>query len=92
MGTEKSTETCDFSTDEYETKQCLQDANNGVVYNGDRGRRDNQNYGDHNSASNHFQVSGVLFWSILALRNTKISALLLMDHCIVKLLSIVNYF
>ncbi|XP_036964247.1 centrosomal protein of 152 kDa isoform X5 [Acanthopagrus latus] len=55
MGTEKSTETCDFSTDEYETKQCLQDANNGVVYNGDGGRRDNQNYGDHNGASNHFQ-------------------------------------
>lgn len=61
MGTGKSAETSDFSTDEYETKQYPQDANNGVVHNGEGERRNNQNYGDHNGASNHFQVSGVLF-------------------------------
>uniref|UniRef100_A0A671VW88 Centrosomal protein 152 n=1 Tax=Sparus aurata TaxID=8175 RepID=A0A671VW88_SPAAU len=55
MGTEKSAETSDFSTDEYETKQYPQDANNGVVYNGEGGRRNNPNYGDQNGASNHFQ-------------------------------------
>ncbi|XP_073329008.1 centrosomal protein of 152 kDa isoform X2 [Pagrus major] len=54
MGTEKSPETSDFSTEEYGAKQYPQGANNGVVYNGEGGRRDNQNYGDHDSARNHF--------------------------------------
>lgn len=94
MGTEKSAETSDFSTDEYETKQYPQDANNGVVYNGEGGRRNNPNYGDQNGASNHFQVSFIfgLFYYFMVLQNTKISALLLMVHCTDMLLSIVNYF
>ncbi|XP_019124783.2 centrosomal protein of 152 kDa [Larimichthys crocea] len=54
MGTEQSTETNDFSTDEYEPKPYPQSTNNAVVYNGEGGRRDNQNYGDHNNARNHF--------------------------------------
>lgn len=61
MGTEKLTETSDFSTDEYESKPYPQGTNNAVVYHGEGGRRDNQNYGDHDSARNHFQVSRVLF-------------------------------
>ncbi|KAM9352013.1 centrosomal protein of 152 kDa [Symphorus nematophorus] len=54
-GTEKSAETNDFSIDEYESKPYPQSTNNAVVYNGDGGRRDNQNYGDHNDARHHFQ-------------------------------------
>ncbi|TMS05893.1 Centrosomal protein of 152 kDa [Larimichthys crocea] len=54
MGTEQSTETNDFSTDEYEPKPYPQSTKNAVVYNGEGGRRDNQNYGDHNNARNHF--------------------------------------
>ncbi|XP_070827789.1 centrosomal protein of 152 kDa [Chaetodon trifascialis] len=54
MGTEKSMETSDFSTDEYESKPYPQGTNNAVVYNGEAGREDNQNYGDRN-ARNHFQ-------------------------------------
>lgn len=57
MGTEQSTETNDFSTDEYEPKPYPQSTKNAVVYNGEGGRRDNQNYGDHNNARNHFHVS-----------------------------------
>ncbi|XP_042351484.1 centrosomal protein of 152 kDa isoform X2 [Plectropomus leopardus] len=53
-GTEKSTETNDFSTDDYESKPYPQGTNNAVAHNGDRGCRDNQNYGDHDSR-NHFQ-------------------------------------
>ncbi|XP_049929592.1 centrosomal protein of 152 kDa isoform X3 [Epinephelus moara] len=60
MGTEKSTETNDFSVDEYESRPYPQGTNNAVVYNGEGGRRDNQNYGDHNNGRNHFQVSGNL--------------------------------
>ncbi|XP_037623199.1 centrosomal protein of 152 kDa isoform X1 [Sebastes umbrosus] len=55
VGTEKSTETNDFSTDEYESKPYPQGTNNAVMYNGDGGRRDNQNYGDPNNGRNHFQ-------------------------------------
>ncbi|XP_070687478.1 centrosomal protein of 152 kDa [Pempheris klunzingeri] len=55
MGTEKSTETNDFSMDEYESKQNPHGTNNAVVYNGEGGCRDNQNFGDHNNHRNHFQ-------------------------------------
>ncbi|XP_044048971.1 centrosomal protein of 152 kDa isoform X2 [Siniperca chuatsi] len=54
IGTEKSTETNDFSTDEYESKPYPQGTNNAVVYNGEGERRDNQNSRDHNER-NHFQ-------------------------------------
>lgn len=59
MGSEKSTETNDFSTDEYESKRYPQGTNKDVVYNGEGGRRDIQNYGDHNNGRNQFQVSRV---------------------------------
>ncbi|KAL7402665.1 hypothetical protein ABVT39_018159 [Epinephelus coioides] len=57
MGTEKSTETNDFSADEYEyeSRPYPQGTKNAVVYNGEGGRRDNQNYGDQNNGRNHFQ-------------------------------------
>lgn len=52
VGTEKSTETTDFSTEEYEPKPYPQGANNHVEYNGDGG------YGDNQSRNrNHYQVS-----------------------------------
>ncbi|XP_076589326.1 centrosomal protein of 152 kDa isoform X2 [Chaetodon auriga] len=55
MGTEKSMETSDFSTDKYESKAYPQGTNNAVVYNGEGGHEGNQNYGDRNNARNHFQ-------------------------------------
>ena len=58
IGTEKSTETNDFSA-EYEPEPYIQGTNNAVVYNGEGGRKDNQNYGDPGNGRNHFQVSGV---------------------------------
>ncbi|XP_029290600.1 centrosomal protein of 152 kDa isoform X2 [Cottoperca gobio] len=54
IGTEKSTETNDFSTDEQESKPYPQDTNNAVVYNGEGGRRDDQNYGDQINGRKHF--------------------------------------
>ncbi|XP_034390601.1 centrosomal protein of 152 kDa isoform X2 [Cyclopterus lumpus] len=59
MGSEKPTETKDCSTDEYESKPYPQGSNNAVMYNGEGGRRDIQNYGDHNNGRNQFQP-GVL--------------------------------
>uniref|UniRef100_A0A3B4VJJ9 Centrosomal protein 152 n=1 Tax=Seriola dumerili TaxID=41447 RepID=A0A3B4VJJ9_SERDU len=50
MGTEKSTETNDFSTDEYESKPYPQGTNNHVEYNGEVGYRDKQSH-----TRNHFQ-------------------------------------
>ncbi|XP_044212391.1 centrosomal protein of 152 kDa [Thunnus albacares] len=54
MGTENSTETNDFSTDEM-SNPYPQTTNNPVEYNGEGGRRDNHIYGEHNNARNHFQ-------------------------------------
>ncbi|XP_068459350.1 centrosomal protein of 152 kDa isoform X2 [Clinocottus analis] len=54
IGSEKSTETNNFSTDEYETKRYPQGTNKAVVYNGEGGCTDIQNYGDH-SGRNQFQ-------------------------------------
>ncbi|XP_039988381.1 centrosomal protein of 152 kDa isoform X2 [Xiphias gladius] len=54
MGTEKSTETNDFSTDEYESKPYPQGTNNHVDYNGEGGYKEKQIHGDHNTR-NHFQ-------------------------------------
>uniref|UniRef100_UPI0037E7B76E centrosomal protein of 152 kDa n=1 Tax=Semicossyphus pulcher TaxID=241346 RepID=UPI0037E7B76E len=54
VGTEQSTETQDFSTDEYGSKPYPQGTLNGVVFNGEGGHRGIQNYGDQ-SARNHFQ-------------------------------------
>ncbi|XP_035521754.1 centrosomal protein of 152 kDa isoform X2 [Morone saxatilis] len=54
-GTEKSTETNDFSADEYVSKPFPQGTNHAVVYNGGGGCRDNQSYGDHNNTRNQFQ-------------------------------------
>ncbi|XP_068578645.1 centrosomal protein of 152 kDa isoform X2 [Cebidichthys violaceus] len=58
---DKSTETNDFSRDEYESKPYPQGTDNAGMYDGEGGRRDIQNYGDHNSR-NQFQTlkSGVL--------------------------------
>lgn len=56
MGSEKSPETKDFSTDEYESKACAQGSNDAVLYDGEGGRRDIPNYGDHNNGRNKFQV------------------------------------
>ncbi|KAG7522341.1 hypothetical protein JOB18_020075 [Solea senegalensis] len=53
MGTEKSTETNEFST-EFECKPYSQSTNNHVEYNGEGGYRDTQSHGDHN-ARNQFQ-------------------------------------
>lgn len=55
MGSEKSTDANDFSTDEYESKPYPQGSNNAGVYNEEGGQRDNQNYGNHNNVRNHFQ-------------------------------------
>uniref|UniRef100_UPI003AABA4B4 centrosomal protein of 152 kDa n=1 Tax=Centroberyx gerrardi TaxID=166262 RepID=UPI003AABA4B4 len=55
MGTEKSTEANDFSTDEYESKPYPQGANNPVEYDGEGGRRDKQTYGEQNNTRKHFQ-------------------------------------
>ncbi|KAI3371197.1 hypothetical protein L3Q82_023834, partial [Scortum barcoo] len=55
MGTENSTDANDFSTDGYESNLYPQGSNNAGVYNGEGGCRDNQNYGNHNNARNHFQ-------------------------------------
>lgn len=49
MGTDKMTETSDFST-EFESKPYPQDASNHVEYNGERGYMDKQKH--------QFQVSG----------------------------------
>ncbi|XP_054475173.1 centrosomal protein of 152 kDa [Anoplopoma fimbria] len=54
IGSEKSTGTNDFSTDEYESKPYPQGTNNAVMYNGDG--RDIQNHGDHNNGRNQFQT------------------------------------
>nr|XP_046249227.1 centrosomal protein of 152 kDa isoform X2 [Scatophagus argus] len=51
VDTEKST------NEEYESKAYHQGTNNAAVYNGEGGRRDNQNYGDNNNARNCFQDS-----------------------------------
>ncbi|XP_035013531.2 centrosomal protein of 152 kDa isoform X2 [Hippoglossus stenolepis] len=53
MGTDKSIETNDFST-EYESKPYSQESNNHVECNGDGGYRDVQNHGDQNTR-NQFQ-------------------------------------
>ncbi|XP_069564262.1 centrosomal protein of 152 kDa [Brachyistius frenatus] len=53
MGTEKSTETSDLST-EFEANSFPQGTNNHVEYNGEGGYRDMQSNGDHNTRS-HFQ-------------------------------------
>ncbi|XP_074532863.1 centrosomal protein of 152 kDa [Halichoeres trimaculatus] len=58
MGTERSTETNDFSTDEYGSKPYTQGANNCAVYNEEGGRMENQNYENHNKARSNFQNSG----------------------------------
>ncbi|XP_056273279.1 centrosomal protein of 152 kDa isoform X3 [Pseudoliparis swirei] len=55
MGSEKSPETKDFSTDEYESKAYAQGSNDAVLYDGEGGRRDIPNYGDHNNGRNKFQ-------------------------------------
>ncbi|XP_034541724.1 centrosomal protein of 152 kDa isoform X3 [Notolabrus celidotus] len=57
MGTERSTETNDFSTDEYGSKPYTQGTNTCAVYKEEGGHRENQNYGDHNNGRNHFQNS-----------------------------------
>lgn len=79
MGTEKSTETNDFSTDEYDSKPYTQGTNNAVVYNGGGKYKENQSYGDHNNARNHFQVSFMfgLFchWFVFVICNVVIVAL-----------------
>lgn len=54
VGTEKSTEANDFSTDEYESKSYPQGSNHPVEYNGEC-----EPDGDHSNSRNHFQVSGV---------------------------------
>ncbi|XP_059192058.1 centrosomal protein of 152 kDa [Centropristis striata] len=59
IGTEKSTETNDFSADEYESKPYPPGTNNAVMYNGEGEHRDIQNYGEHNNARNHFQSGAV---------------------------------
>lgn len=56
MGTDHSTETNDFSTDEYESKPYPQGNNNHMQYNRGGGQGDKQNHGDHN-CRNHFEVS-----------------------------------
>lgn len=62
MGTENSTETNNFPTDEmYESKPYPRGANNPVEYNSEGGHRDNHIYGEHNNARNHFQVSGIFY-------------------------------
>uniref|UniRef100_A0A4W6CYR6 Centrosomal protein 152 n=1 Tax=Lates calcarifer TaxID=8187 RepID=A0A4W6CYR6_LATCA len=58
MGTEESTETNDFSTDQYESKPYPQGNNNHVEYNGEGGYRDKQSH-EGNNTRNHFQVSGL---------------------------------
>ncbi|XP_045893647.1 centrosomal protein of 152 kDa isoform X2 [Micropterus dolomieu] len=55
IGTEKSTETNDFSTNEYDSKSYPQGTNNAVVYNGEVGRRDNLNSREHTNDRNHCQ-------------------------------------
>ncbi|GAA6221499.1 centrosomal protein of 152 kDa [Lates japonicus] len=54
MGTEESTETNDFSTDQYESKPYPQGTNNHVEYNGEGGYRDKQSH-EGNNIRNHFQ-------------------------------------
>uniref|UniRef100_A0A7N6BEV3 CEP152 CEP63 binding coiled coil domain-containing protein n=1 Tax=Anabas testudineus TaxID=64144 RepID=A0A7N6BEV3_ANATE len=54
MGTDHSTETNDFSTDEYESKPYPQGNNNHMQYNRGGGQGDKQNHGDHN-CRNHFE-------------------------------------
>lgn len=59
MGTEKSTETNDFSTVEtYENKPYPPGTN--IKYNGEGGNQGNQDYRDHSNPGNHFQVSDIL--------------------------------
>ncbi|XP_034032122.1 centrosomal protein of 152 kDa isoform X2 [Thalassophryne amazonica] len=53
IGTERSAETSDFSTHDYESQQYPQSASNPEEYNGEVGRRDNQSCGDHDTR-NHF--------------------------------------
>ncbi|XP_031726731.1 centrosomal protein of 152 kDa isoform X1 [Anarrhichthys ocellatus] len=59
---DKCPETNDFSRDEYESKPYPQGTDNAVMYDGEGGRGDIQNYGDHNNGRNQFQTlkSGVL--------------------------------
>ncbi|CAK6961563.1 centrosomal protein of 152 kDa [Scomber scombrus] len=55
-GTENSTESNDFSTDETSNPRCTNDP---LEYNGEGGRRDNHIYGEHNNTRNHFQHQNV---------------------------------
>lgn len=55
IGTDNSTETNNFSTDEYESKPYPQGTNNHVEHNRGHGQGDKQNHGDHNTRNN-FQV------------------------------------
>lgn len=65
LGTEKSTETNDFSTDEYESKPYPQGNNNHVEYNRGGGQGDSQTYGDLNTRK-PFQVSKLVHHSSFA--------------------------
>ncbi|KAK2917714.1 centrosomal protein of 152 kDa isoform X1 [Channa argus] len=54
IGTEKSSETNDLSTEEYESKPYPQGTTNHVEYNGGGGQENKQTYGEH-TARTHFQ-------------------------------------
>ncbi|KAM8892282.1 centrosomal protein of 152 kDa isoform 2-T2 [Spinachia spinachia] len=59
IGSEKSTDTNDFPTDENKSKPHPHRTNNSVPYNGQEGRRDIHNYGHYNKGRDQFQ-SGAL--------------------------------
>ncbi|KAL6106570.1 cep152 [Pungitius sinensis] len=56
IGSEKSTNTNDFCTDENKSRPYPNGTNNAVPYNGQEGRRDVQNYGHHNNGRDQFQI------------------------------------
>ncbi|XP_040018099.2 centrosomal protein of 152 kDa isoform X4 [Gasterosteus aculeatus] len=56
IGSEKCTDTNDFSTDENKCKPYPHGTNNAAPFDGQEGRRDIPNYGHHNNGRDQFQI------------------------------------